>query len=121
MHSIGLFEPTYYFGGGRDLHEGADQAPEQLYREGQGAAPAVGDQEDRKDHDYQGKERGLNQSLIKRKEVRSVPKVGIYCRLSIEDRDKGDAESQSIQNQKAMLREYCSERNWEIFDIYADA
>lgn len=50
-----------------------------------------------------------------------MPKVGIYCRLSIEDRDKGDVESQSIQNQKAMLREYCLERNWEIFDIYADA
>ncbi|MCR4758709.1 MAG: recombinase family protein [Oscillospiraceae bacterium] len=49
-----------------------------------------------------------------------MPKVGIYCRLSIEDRDKGDVESQSIQNQKAMLREYCLERNWEIFDIYAD-
>ena len=49
-----------------------------------------------------------------------MPKVGIYCRLSIEDKDKDGDESQSIQNQKEMLREYCSERNWEIFDIYVD-
>ena len=49
-----------------------------------------------------------------------MPKVGIYCRLSIEDRDKDGTGSQSIQNQKAMLREYCSERSWEIFDIYTD-
>lgn len=50
-----------------------------------------------------------------------MPKVGIYCRLSIEDRDKaGGGDSESIQNQKEMLREYCSERNWEIFDIYVD-
>ena len=49
-----------------------------------------------------------------------MPKVGIYCRLSIEDKDKDGDDSQSIQNQKAMLREYCLERNWEIFDIYTD-
>ena len=50
-----------------------------------------------------------------------MPQVGIYCRLSIEDRDKssGDA-SQSIQNQKEMLRNYCHERDWEIYDIYCD-
>ena len=50
-----------------------------------------------------------------------MPKVGIYCRLSIEDRGKLKCDdSQSIQNQKAMLREYCKERNWEIYDIYCD-
>ncbi|MBP0967946.1 MAG: recombinase family protein [Oscillospiraceae bacterium] len=50
-----------------------------------------------------------------------MPKVGIYCRLSIEDKDKADSDdSQSIQNQKAMLRDYCTERGWEIYDIYAD-
>ncbi len=48
--------------------------------------------------------------------------VAIYLRLSIEDRDKRykSDESESIQNQKSMLREYCSERNWEIYDIYCD-
>lgn len=48
--------------------------------------------------------------------------VAIYVRLSDEDRNKkykGD-ESESIQNQKSMLTEYCRERNWDIYDIYND-
>lgn len=50
-----------------------------------------------------------------------MPKVGIYCRLSIEDKNKLKTDdSQSIQNQKAMLCNYCHERNWEIYDIYCD-
>ncbi|MBR4628572.1 MAG: recombinase family protein [Ruminococcus sp.] len=50
-----------------------------------------------------------------------MPKVAIYCRLSIEDRDKsGSDDSASIQNQKSMLRDYCRERDWEIYDIYVD-
>lgn len=53
--------------------------------------------------------------------MQSIPKVGIYCRLSIEDKDKLKTDdSQSIQNQKAMLRDYCHERDWEIYDIYCD-
>lgn len=50
-----------------------------------------------------------------------MPKVGIYCRLSIEDKNKSSCDdSQSIQNQKNMLRDYCHEREWEIYDIYCD-
>ena len=50
-----------------------------------------------------------------------MPKVAIYCRLSIEDTDKAENDaSASIQNQKAMLRDYCHERDWEIYDIYID-
>lgn len=50
-----------------------------------------------------------------------MPKVGIYCRLSIEDKDKLKTDdSQSIHNQKSMLRDYCRERDWEIYDIYCD-
>ncbi len=49
-----------------------------------------------------------------------MPKVGIYCRLSIEDNNKGGDDSRSISNQKEMLRDYCIERGWEIFDIYVD-
>jgi len=50
-----------------------------------------------------------------------MPKVGIYCRLSIEDKDKvGGDNSASIQNQKAMLRDYCIERGWDIYEIYTD-
>lgn len=48
--------------------------------------------------------------------------AAIYVRLSDEDRDKrfkGD-DSESIQNQKAMLTDFCRERNWDIYDIYSD-
>jgi DNA invertase Pin-like site-specific DNA recombinase len=47
-------------------------------------------------------------------------KVAIYARLSQEDDIKQDQESESIQNQKAMLCDYCKERNWDIYDIYCD-
>ena len=50
-----------------------------------------------------------------------MPKVAIYCRLSIEDKNKPSSDnSQSIVNQKSMLRDYCRERDWEIYDIYCD-
>ena len=48
--------------------------------------------------------------------------VDIYVRLSDQDRDKineGD-ESESIQNQKTMLINYCVERGWHINNIYCD-
>jgi len=51
-----------------------------------------------------------------------MKKVGIYTRLSDEDRDKknrGD-DSESIQNQKSMLFAYAFENNWEIYDTYCD-
>lgn len=48
-------------------------------------------------------------------------KAGIYCRLSVEDKNKPKSdESQSIQNQKSMLTAYCIEHKWEIYDIYCD-
>lgn len=46
-------------------------------------------------------------------------RAAIYCRLSKEDAEK-HGESESIQNQKAMLAAYAEERNWEIWDIYSD-
>lgn len=46
-------------------------------------------------------------------------RAAIYCRLSKEDTEK-HGESESIQNQKAMLAAYAEERNWEIWDIYSD-
>ena len=51
-----------------------------------------------------------------------MEQVAIYLRLSDEDRNKKfkNDESESIQNQKSMLREYCIERNWSIYDIYSD-
>jgi len=45
--------------------------------------------------------------------------VALYCRLSKEDALK-ENESESIQNQKAMLLEYVTERGWSVYDIYTD-
>jgi DNA invertase Pin-like site-specific DNA recombinase len=49
-------------------------------------------------------------------------RVGIYCRLSEEDRDKQNKhdDSRSIQNQKTMLIQYATEQGWEIYNIYSD-
>ena len=46
----------------------------------------------------------------------------IYVRLSDEDRDKRCImdESESIQNQKSMLINYCIEQGWQIHNIYCD-
>ena len=43
----------------------------------------------------------------------------VYCRLSKEDEEK-QLESESIQNQKAMLAQYAEERGWDIYQIYCD-
>ncbi len=44
----------------------------------------------------------------------------IYCRLSKEDEDKQQLESESIQNQKSMLVKYAVERGWDIYNLYCD-
>ena len=51
-----------------------------------------------------------------------MEKVAIYCRLSEEDRNKRfeTDDSNSIQNQKAMLLEYAAEKCWEVYHIYSD-
>jgi len=50
-----------------------------------------------------------------------LQKAGIYCRLSIEDRDKMCSDdSRSIQNQKDMLCDYCVKHGWEIYNVYVD-
>lgn len=49
-------------------------------------------------------------------------KAALYCRLSEEDRCKADpaADSQSIQNQKAMLLAYAEEQGWDVYHLYSD-
>lgn len=49
-------------------------------------------------------------------------KVAIYCRLSEEDKDKFDtqSESESIQNQKNILTSYAHEQGWQLYKIYSD-
>lgn len=45
-------------------------------------------------------------------------KVGIYCRLSLDDGTQG--ESNSIQTQKLILSRYVKENNLKLVDIYVD-
>lgn len=49
-------------------------------------------------------------------------KAAIYCRLSEEDRNKQfeTDDSNSIQNQKAMLLQYAMEQEWEVYNLYSD-
>ncbi len=48
-------------------------------------------------------------------------KVGIYCRLSNEDRDReGSDYSESIKNQQMMLTDYAMQRGWIIAKVYID-
>ena len=51
-----------------------------------------------------------------------MEKVGVYCRLSDEDRDKKNVndDSDSIQNQKSMLLKYALQNDWDVIDIYSD-
>ena len=51
-----------------------------------------------------------------------MQKVAIYCRLSEEDRNKKNEmdESNSIQNQKALLLEYSMLQGWEVYHVYSD-
>ena len=44
----------------------------------------------------------------------------IYTRLSKEDEDKQQPESESIQNQKSLLISYAVDRGWDIYQIYCD-
>ena len=46
--------------------------------------------------------------------------VAIYVRLSKEDLDSGERDSESIQNQKAMLLNYAISRGWQVYNIYCD-
>lgn len=51
-----------------------------------------------------------------------MEQVAIYCRLSDEDRHKRleTDESESIQNQKRMLVQYCEEQGWRDYRVYCD-
>ncbi|MFV0313735.1 MAG: recombinase family protein [Anaerotignum sp.] len=47
-----------------------------------------------------------------------MPKVALYCRLSVEDGKR--EESESIRNQRMMLIAYAQQKAWELYDIYED-
>lgn len=54
--------------------------------------------------------------LLKMKETL----VAIYVRLSKEDLNSGESESESIKNQKSMLMNYAMEKHWQIYNVYCD-
>lgn len=51
-----------------------------------------------------------------------IEKVGVYCRLSDEDRDKINRtdDSDSIINQRSMCLKYAGQFGWDVVDIYSD-
>lgn len=51
-----------------------------------------------------------------------IEKVGVYCRLSDEDRDKINKtdDSDSIVNQRSMCLKYACQFGWNVVDIYSD-
>ena len=51
-----------------------------------------------------------------------IEKVGVYCRLSDEDRDKlnKNDDSDSIVNQRSMCLKYANQNGWNVIDIYSD-
>ncbi len=51
---------------------------------------------------------------------RETALCAVYVRLSKEDEDKREPESESVQNQKALLVQYAVERGWDIYQIYCD-
>ena len=48
----------------------------------------------------------------------TIYSAAVYCRLSKDDEQAG--ESVSIETQKMMLTDYCHERGFSIYEIYAD-
>ena len=48
-----------------------------------------------------------------------IEKVGVYCRLSDEDRDKinKNDDSTSIINQRSMCLKYANHCGWNVVDI----
>ena len=53
------------------------------------------------------------------KEVQQIL-CAIYTRLSKEDEDKHQSESESIQNQKSLLTRYAVDHGWDIYSIFCD-
>lgn len=52
--------------------------------------------------------------------MKNTNTVAIYVRLSKEDLESYEKESESIQNQKSMLINYAVNQQWQIFNIYCD-
>ena len=44
-------------------------------------------------------------------------RVGVYCRLSKEDDDIREGESQSISHQREIIEGFCKKKGWRIEDV----
>lgn len=47
-------------------------------------------------------------------------RAAIYCRLSVEDKNKTNEQSESIQNQNILLKEYAEKHHFSIYKVYSD-
>ena len=47
-------------------------------------------------------------------------RVGVYCRLSKEDDDIREGESQSISHQREIIEGFCKKKGWRVEDVYTD-
>ena len=47
-------------------------------------------------------------------------RVGVYCRLSKEDEDMRDGESQSIGHQREIIEGFCKKKGWAVEEVYID-
>ena len=47
-------------------------------------------------------------------------KAAIYARLSVEDIEKDSDGSRSIGNQISLLKDYCAEHGYNVYDTYVD-
>ena len=47
-------------------------------------------------------------------------RVGVYCRLSKEDDDIREGESQSISHQREIIEGFCKKKGWRVEDVYVD-
>jgi len=56
---------------------------------------------------------------MKEYSTKQLYRAGAYLRLSIED-EKGDTESTSIINQRAIISEYAKRNNIQLYDYYID-
>jgi DNA invertase Pin-like site-specific DNA recombinase len=53
-------------------------------------------------------------------ETKTVYNAALYCRLSREDGNNGNAESNSIQGQQDMLTSYAAEHGYNVYDCYVE-
>jgi site-specific DNA recombinase len=45
-------------------------------------------------------------------------RVAIYCRVSTHDQGRGDFSS--LNSQESILRKYCQDKGWTVYDVYSD-